>query len=132
MILEGIVTTVSPDGSVNISPMQFRKSNLLDIILCVLVDSGLPPERLELEITETTLLEDEVQHLAIMRQLKNLGVSINLDDFGTGYSSLSYLRNFPIDVLKVDKSFIDDIATGSDKANLARVIIDFPPLWRMS
>jgi len=102
--------------AVNISPIQFRKSNLLDVILCVLVDTGLPPARLELEITETTLLENEAQHLAIMRRLKSLGVSITLDDFGTGYSSLSYLTTFPFDKIKIDRSFTRNLTQRADCA----------------
>jgi diguanylate cyclase (GGDEF)-like protein/PAS domain S-box-containing protein len=109
--------------AVNISPIQFRKSNLLDIILCVLVDTGLPPERLELEITETTLLENESQHLGLMRQLKNLGVSISLDDFGTGYSSLSYLTQFPFDKIKIDKSFTRNLTQRADCAAIVSSVL---------
>jgi diguanylate cyclase (GGDEF)-like protein/PAS domain S-box-containing protein len=83
--------------AVNLSLVQFRKCNLIDVILCALVESGLPPERLELEITETILLENEFDVVTVIRQLKNLGVSIALDDFGTGYSSLSYLTKVPFD-----------------------------------
>ena len=91
--------------AVNLSPVQFKKGNLLDIILCVLVESGLPPQRLELEITESVLFENEGRNVTMMHQLKNLGISIALDDFGTGYSSLSYLTMFPFDKIKIDKSF---------------------------
>jgi diguanylate cyclase (GGDEF)-like protein len=109
--------------SVNLSPVQFRKSNLLDIILCVLVDSALAPERLELEITETTLLEQEAEHLAVMRQLKNLGVSISLDDFGTGYSSLSYLTMFPFDKIKIDRSFTRNLTQRADCAAIVSSVL---------
>jgi diguanylate cyclase (GGDEF)-like protein len=95
--------------AVNISPVQFRKTNLLDVIMCALVDSGLPPERLEIEITERVLLEWQADHLSILHQLKNLGISVALDDFGTGYSSLSYLTTFPFDKLKIDRSFTRDL-----------------------
>jgi diguanylate cyclase (GGDEF)-like protein/PAS domain S-box-containing protein len=95
--------------AVNLSLVQFRKCNLLDVILCALVESGLPPERLELEITETILLENEVDVVDVIRQLKNLGVSIALDDFGTGYSSLSYLTKVPFDKIKIDKSFTQNL-----------------------
>ena len=91
--------------AVNLSPGQFKKGNLLDVILCVLVESGLPPRRLELEITESVLFENEGRNVTMMHQLKNLGISIALDDFGTGYSSLSYLTMFPFDKIKIDKSF---------------------------
>jgi len=91
--------------AVNISAVQFNKGNLFDVILCTLVETGLAPERLELEITETSLLENQEAHLATIRQLKNLGISLALDDFGTGYSSMTYLTNFPFDKIKIDKSF---------------------------
>jgi diguanylate cyclase (GGDEF)-like protein/PAS domain S-box-containing protein len=95
--------------AVNLSLVQFRKCNLFDVILCALVESGLPPERLELEITESILLENELDVLTVIRQLKNLGVSLALDDFGTGYSSLSYLTKFPFDKIKIDKSFTQNL-----------------------
>jgi diguanylate cyclase (GGDEF)-like protein/PAS domain S-box-containing protein len=95
--------------AVNLSALQFRNSELLDVILCTLVESGLAPERLELEITESALLESETDPLAVMRRLKNIGVSLALDDFGTGYSSLSYLTKFPFDKIKIDKSFTQNL-----------------------
>ena len=91
--------------AVNISAVQFKTGNLFDVILCTLVETGLAPDRLELEITETALLENQDAHLATIRQLKNLGISIALDDFGTGYSSMNYLTVFPFDKIKIDKSF---------------------------
>ena len=94
---------------INISAVQFKKGNLFDVILCALVESGLSPERLELEITETSLLENQEAHLTTIRQLKNLGLSIALDDFGTGYSSIDYLTIFPFDKIKIDKSFTKDV-----------------------
>jgi diguanylate cyclase (GGDEF)-like protein len=95
--------------AVNISAVQIKKSNLFDVILCVLLESGLAAERLELEITETTLLESRETHLATIRQLKNLGISIALDDFGTGFSSVNYLTTFPFDKIKIDKSFTQGV-----------------------
>jgi len=95
--------------AVNLSPVQFKKGNLLDVIICTLVESGLPPERLELEITESVLIESHLDILSVIRQLKNLGISIALDDFGTGYSSLSYLTMFPFDKIKIDRSFIQNL-----------------------
>jgi diguanylate cyclase (GGDEF)-like protein len=109
--------------AVNISPMQFRKCSLLDIILCVLVETGLAPERLELEITETTLLEEETPHFAVMHRLKNLGISISLDDFGTGYSSLSYLTMFPFDKIKIDRSFTKNLTHRSDCAAIVSAVL---------
>ena len=79
--------------AVNLSSVQFRKCDLFDIILCALVEFGLPPERLEVEITESVLLENEANYRVLLQQLKNIGVSIVLDDFGTGYSSLGYLTS---------------------------------------
>jgi diguanylate cyclase (GGDEF)-like protein/PAS domain S-box-containing protein len=96
--------------AVNLSALQFRKSDLLDVILCTLVESGLPPQRLELEITESVLLESETDPLMVIRRLKNIGVSLALDDFGTGYSSLSYLTKFPFDKIKIDKSFTQNLS----------------------
>jgi EAL domain-containing protein (putative c-di-GMP-specific phosphodiesterase class I) len=100
--------------AVNISAVQFQKGNLLDLILCTLVETGLAPERLELEITETSLLENQEQHLAMIRQLKNLGISLALDDFGTGYSSINYLTNFPFDKIKIDKAFTQGVLKRRD------------------
>jgi diguanylate cyclase (GGDEF)-like protein len=95
--------------AVNISAVQFRRGNLFDVILCTLVETGLAPERLELEITETSLLENQEAHLTTIRQLKNLGISMALDDFGTGYSSLTYLTNFPFDKIKIDRTFAQGV-----------------------
>lgn len=100
--------------AVNISAVQFKKGNLFDVILCALVETGLAPDRLELEITETALLENQEQHLAVIRQLKNLGISIALDDFGTGYSSVNYLTIFPFDKIKIDKSFTQGVLNRRD------------------
>jgi diguanylate cyclase (GGDEF)-like protein len=96
------------DVSVNISAMQLKHDSLIDVIKSALTMSGLPPEKLELEITESSLVDDTEQAFKLLTQLKLLGVSIALDDFGTGYSSLSYLTKFPIDTLKIDSSFIWD------------------------
>jgi EAL domain-containing protein (putative c-di-GMP-specific phosphodiesterase class I) len=92
--------------AVNISAVQFNNANLFDVILCALVESGLSPERLELEITETMLMKDEQACLVTIRQLKNLGIAIVLDDFGIGYSSSSYLTRVPFDKIKIDRSFV--------------------------
>jgi diguanylate cyclase (GGDEF)-like protein len=100
--------------AVNISAIQFKKGNLFEMILATLVETGLPPERLELEITETSLLENQEAHLTTIRQLKNLGLSIALDDFGTGFSSINYLTIFPFDKIKIDKSFTKGILSRAD------------------
>jgi EAL domain-containing protein (putative c-di-GMP-specific phosphodiesterase class I) len=100
--------------AVNISAIQFKKGNLFEVILGVLVKTGLQPDRLELEITETSLLENQDAHLTTIRQLKNLGLSIALDDFGTGFSSINYLTIFPFDKIKIDKSFTKGILSRAD------------------
>jgi diguanylate cyclase (GGDEF)-like protein len=113
--------------AVNLSSVQFRKGDLFDIILCALVDSGLPPERLEVEITESVLLENETNYRRVLQQLKNIGVSIVLDDFGTGYSSLGYLTTFPVDKIKIDKSFTQGLI---ERAECAAVIASVLTLAR--
>ena len=102
--------------SVNLSPVQLRKRDLVDVVICALAQSGLAPERLELEVTETALIESATDCLIVLRQLKNLGVSIALDDFGTGYSSLSHLTMFPFDKIKIDKSFTQNLTKRADCA----------------
>jgi diguanylate cyclase (GGDEF)-like protein/PAS domain S-box-containing protein len=109
--------------AVNLSAVQFKKGNLLEMVTSALVDSGLAPERLELEITESVLLQQSDENIAVLHQLRELGVSIVLDDFGTGYSSLSYLRAFPFDKIKIDKSFVNDISTRSDCAAIVCAVI---------
>jgi diguanylate cyclase (GGDEF)-like protein len=108
--------------AVNLSAVQFKKCNLVDVVVGALEASGLHPGRLELEITETVLLESEVNLIDMIRQLKKLGVSIALDDFGTGYSSLSYLAMFPIDKIKIDKSFTQGLARRSECAAIVSSI----------
>ena len=102
--------------AVNLSPMQFKQTNLLDVVMCALVESGLPPQRLELEVTETVFLANDPEHWAVLRQLKGLGISIALDDFGTGYSSLSHVTMFPFDKIKIDKSFTQDMTKSASCA----------------
>jgi diguanylate cyclase (GGDEF)-like protein/PAS domain S-box-containing protein len=109
--------------AVNISAVQFNKGNLFDVILCTLVETGLAPERLELEITETSLLENQEAHLATLRQLKNLGISLALDDFGTGYSSMTYLINFPFDKIKIDRSFTQGVLNRRDCAAVVSSVL---------
>jgi diguanylate cyclase (GGDEF)-like protein len=102
--------------AVNLSPVQFRIGDLVGTISNALMQAGLAPERLELEITESVLLQDDDANLAKLHELKSIGVSIALDDFGTGYSSLSYLRAFPFDKIKIDRSFVAEMTTRSDCA----------------
>ncbi|MCB1842000.1 MAG: EAL domain-containing protein [Halioglobus sp.] len=96
---------------VNISPLQFNQRNLPEWVADFLQRSGLPPERLELELTESAIMTDAETNIARLRELKALGVDLAVDDFGTGYSSLSYLKRFPIDTLKIDQSFVSDLDT---------------------
>ncbi|MBF7144798.1 MULTISPECIES: EAL domain-containing protein [Pseudomonas] len=105
--------------SVNLSPLEFQRGNLVQRVAAVLKATGLRPARLELEITETVLLEDSTAALVAMNQLKCLGVRLAMDDFGTGYSSLSYLRTYPFDGLKIDRSFIADLHGAARGAGIA-------------
>jgi diguanylate cyclase (GGDEF)-like protein len=101
---------------VNLSPVQFRQEGLLDVIKSTLAETGLPPQRLVLEITETVLLENNEENLALLHELKKLGISIVLDDFGIGYSSMTYLQTFPFDGIKIDQSFTQKMADHSGAA----------------
>jgi len=115
-----------PDGikvAVNLSPSQFKNKHLADSVRSALADSGLPANRLELEITESVLLQDSDAILAILREIKDLGVKISMDDFGTGYSSLSYLRSFPFDKVKIDQSFVRDIPHDQNAMAIVRAIV---------
>jgi diguanylate cyclase (GGDEF)-like protein len=109
--------------AVNISAVQFRRGDLFDTIFRTLLESGLAPNRLELEITETAVLENQETHLATIRRLKNLGISMALDDFGTGYSAVNYLTTFPFDKIKIDKSFTQGVLDRRDcKAVIASTL----------
>jgi EAL domain-containing protein (putative c-di-GMP-specific phosphodiesterase class I) len=109
--------------SVNVSPLQFRRSDFVDIVERTLNETGFDPSRLELEVTESTLIGNFENAEAAMRRLKSLGVRLALDDFGTGYSSLLYLRRFPFDKLKIDRSFVRSIEAGSDAAAIVHAIV---------
>lgn len=114
-----------PDGvrvAVNLSPVQFRSRGLVQAVMTALAHSGLAPQRLELEITESVLLAETDSNLATLHQLRSLGVRISMDDFGTGYSSLSYLRAFPFDKIKIDRSFVREIADRPDCVAIVRAI----------
>ena len=105
--------------AINLSPLQIKR-DLIEVVLQALAASGLPPERLELEITESVLLQDRQNTMATLHQLRQLGVRIAMDDFGTGYCSLSFLRSFPFDKIKIDRAFIADI----DRSAESRAIVD--------
>ncbi len=113
-------TTISL--AVNLSPIQFKKGNLVATVQAALDASGLNPERLELEITESVLLQHTVATLAALRQLRGMGIGVVLDDFGTGYSSLSYLRSFPFDKIKIDQSFVRDLVKDKEAMSIVRAI----------
>ena len=108
--------------AVNLSPAQFKCRNLVAAVERALHEAGLPPDRLELEITETVMLNDTDSTLATLTKLRSLGVRIAMDDFGTGYSSLSYLRRFPFDRVKIDQSFVRDIPSKSDCGAIVRAV----------
>ena len=100
--------------AVNLSPVQFKSGTLVQTVASALAASGLLPSRLELEITESVLLQNSTNALATLGRLRGLGVRVAIDDFGTGYSSLSYLRNFPFDKIKLDRSFIRDLGRDNE------------------
>ncbi|MFJ7813995.1 EAL domain-containing protein [Pseudomonas asiatica] len=112
-----------PKVSVNISARQFSDGQLGTRIATILEETGLPPACLELELTESILMREVNEAMQILASLKNLGLSIAVDDFGTGYSSLNYLKQFPIDVLKIDRTFVDGLPEGEQDAQIARAII---------
>ncbi|HBR58402.1 MAG TPA: hypothetical protein DEA22_13195, partial [Blastocatellia bacterium] len=109
--------------TVNIGSRQFQEESLVETVESALVDSGLPPNSLILEITESTMLINTESTIKRLNDLKGLGIRLAIDDFGTGYSSLSYLQRFPVDILKIDKSFIDKISHGKEGAAVTRAII---------
>lgn len=109
--------------AVNISPVQFKGHKLAHLVASALTMSGIAPARLELEITETVLLHDSEANVAVLHQLRALGVRISMDDFGTGYSSLSYLRSFPFDKIKIDQSFVREIVDNSGDAAIVSAVV---------
>ena len=109
--------------SVNLSGRQIAQSDLVTVVSNVLADTGLAPEALVLEITESVLMADAEHAIGVLRALKDLGVRLSVDDFGTGYSSLSYLKRFPVDVLKIDQSFVDGLGTEGEDSAIVRATI---------
>jgi EAL domain-containing protein (putative c-di-GMP-specific phosphodiesterase class I) len=108
--------------AVNLSVRQLLQK-LRASVEAVLADTGLPPHLLELEITESTLMENAQDTLAALHRLRELGVRLSIDDFGTGYSSLSYLKRFPVDIIKIDRSFVQDLPQDADDAAIVSAII---------
>ena len=109
--------------AVNVSVVQFRNPHFVPFVVSALAAAGLLPHRLELEITETVLMEESEATLKTLHHLRSLGVRVALDDFGTGYSSLSYLSSFPFDKLKIDRSFVSGLGTNPDCAAIVRAIV---------
>jgi diguanylate cyclase (GGDEF)-like protein len=108
--------------AVNLSPVQFRARGLVAMVTSALAAAGLDPKRLELEVTETALLEDDEATVAILHQLRALGIRVSLDDFGVGYSSLGYLRKFPFDTIKIDRSFVGSLGESQESGAIVRTI----------
>jgi diguanylate cyclase len=109
--------------AINVSPVQFRQPELAETILAILKDTGLPPQRLEVEVTESVLIRHADQAVETLEKLRDHGVNISLDDFGTGYSSLSYLRRFPFNKIKLDRSFIQGLGEDEEAAVITRAIV---------
>jgi len=109
--------------SVNLSTRQFKQKDLALTIKNIIAETGLDPDRLELELTESIIMNNVEHTMNVLNEIKSIGVKLAVDDFGTGYSSLSYLKNLPLDTLKIDKSFIDDIVTHTDRAPIVASII---------
>jgi len=118
--------------AVNLSPAQLNNRNLLNVVTAALAETGMPARRLQLEITETVLLQNTFATLATLHELRKLGVQIALDDFGTGYSSLSYLRSFPFDKIKIDQSFIQDLASGSEPVAIVQAVANLAKCLNMT
>jgi EAL domain-containing protein (putative c-di-GMP-specific phosphodiesterase class I) len=109
--------------SVNLSAHQFQTEDLADTIVKVLRETPVSPRSLDIEITESAMMRHKEVTVAVLQKLKGIGVTVSLDDFGTGYSSLSYLKGFPIDTIKIDRSFIRDLTTDPDNAAITAAII---------
>ena len=108
--------------AVNLSPVQFKTKKLVDSVKAILAETGINPQLLELEVTESVMISNTKETLAILTELKALGVKISLDDFGTGYSSLSYIRNFPFDKIKIDQSFVRGLGVAGDSLAIIRAV----------
>jgi EAL domain-containing protein (putative c-di-GMP-specific phosphodiesterase class I) len=117
--------------SVNLSPSQFRGSGLIHSIRRALDEAGLDPRFLEVELTESAVMSDPEESIAILEQLSAMGVLVSVDDFGTGYSSMSYLRRLPIDKLKIDRVFINEIASRPEDASIVRAIVSLAHSLRL-
>jgi EAL domain-containing protein (putative c-di-GMP-specific phosphodiesterase class I) len=118
--------------AVNVSPKQFQSTDLVATVSQILRETGLGPERLELEITETLLMQECDGTMQSLHQLRDLGVRISMDDFGTGYSSLSYLRSFPLSKIKIDRAFVKDLGSSEASDIIIRSVIDIARTLKMT
>jgi EAL domain-containing protein (putative c-di-GMP-specific phosphodiesterase class I) len=116
---EGVTLPVA----VNVSARQFQQADLVELVIAVLSETKVPPHLLEIELTESAVMQDGEASVVALERLKGFGVQISIDDFGTGYSSLSYLKRLPLDVLKIDQSFVRDISSDPNDAAIVRAII---------
>jgi diguanylate cyclase (GGDEF)-like protein len=117
--------------AVNISPIHFRQPKFLEVVRSALADHNLEPRFLEIELTETTVMDHAESSVQILEELSRMGVIVSIDDFGTGYSSMSYLRRFPVDKLKIDRSFINELTTNADAASIVKAIISLAHSLRL-
>ncbi|GAA5266522.1 hypothetical protein ACOSOMT5_P2950 [Acidiphilium sp. MT5] len=117
--------------SVNVSPVQFRRKTVCAAVAAALADAGIPPALLDIELTESIVLGDAEDVVSQLHELRNQGISLSLDDFGTGYSSLSYVRNFPLDRLKIDRSFIQGLTNNRSDLAIVRTIIDLGHILKL-
>ena len=120
-----------PGLSVNISAVELRSAGFVSGVAAVLAETGMDPNRLTLELTETFIMQNSEPTTLVLNALKSLGIWLALDDFGTGYSSLSYVRRFPIDVLKIDRSFVSDLSSDVDDASVVCAVINMGKSLRM-
>jgi EAL domain-containing protein (putative c-di-GMP-specific phosphodiesterase class I) len=109
--------------AINLSPVQLRQSDLVSQLHSVLLETGLSPDRVVIEITEGALMDDYSRAVSLLRRIKALGVRIAMDDFGTGYSSLSYLQSFPFDKIKIDQTFISNLDRNAQSAAIVRAVL---------
>jgi EAL domain-containing protein (putative c-di-GMP-specific phosphodiesterase class I) len=109
--------------AVNVSAAELRQKDFFENVLTILKETGLEPRYLELELTESVLMKDPKSTASVLQKLKGIGILLAVDDFGTGYSSLSYLREFPIDILKIDRSFVNQITSDSDESTIVNAIV---------
>jgi EAL domain-containing protein (putative c-di-GMP-specific phosphodiesterase class I) len=117
--------------AVNLSAVQFKSAELVDQIAAIIAETGIDPAHLELELTESALVDNPNEVVRVLERLRSLGCGISIDDFGTGYSSLSYLKSFPVTILKIDRSFVRDLAQDSGDRAIARSVVDLAKNLRM-